>query len=57
MNKIFVYDFPLMYFIAIISVDVYTKIFRLLFHYIKFLAVILYINRLIMLKVAVLAKA
>jgi hypothetical protein len=57
MSKISVYDSPLMHFMAIIGVDVYTKTLQLSFHYIKFLAAVLYINRLIMLKVAVPAKA
>jgi hypothetical protein len=46
-----------MHFIAIISVDAYIKTLQLSFHYIKFLAAVLYINQLIILKVAVLAKA
>jgi hypothetical protein len=54
MSKISVYDSPLMHFMAIISVNAYTKTLRLSFHYTKFLAAILYINRLIMLEVAVL---
>jgi hypothetical protein len=57
MSKISVYDSPLMYFMAIIGVDTYTKTLRSLFYYTKFLAAVLYINRLIMLEVAVLAKA
>jgi hypothetical protein len=55
-NKISVYNSLLIYFIAIISVDIYTKTFRLLFYYTKFLAVVLYINRLIILEVAVPAE-
>lgn len=51
------YDSPLMHFMAIMGVDVYTKTLRLSFHYTKFLAAVLYINRLIILEVAVLAKA
>jgi hypothetical protein len=46
-----------MHFIAIIGVDAYIKTLRLLFYYTKFLVIVLYINRLIMLKVAVLAEA
>jgi hypothetical protein len=57
MSKISVYDFPLIYFMAIMGVDAYTKTLRSSFHYTKFLAAILYINRLIMLKIAVLAEA
>jgi hypothetical protein len=56
MSKISVYDSPLMHFMAIIGIDIYTKIFRLSFHYTKFLAVVLYINRLIILEVAVPAE-
>jgi hypothetical protein len=40
MSKISVYDSPLMHFIAIISVDAYTKTLRLSFHYTKFLAAV-----------------
>jgi hypothetical protein len=57
MSKISVYDSPLMHFIAIIGVDAHTKTLRLSFYYTKFLAVVLYINRLIILEVAVLAEA
>jgi len=56
-SKISVYDSPLMHFLAVISVDAHTKTLRSSFHYTKFLAAVLYINRLIMLKVAVPAKA
>ena len=57
MSKISVYDSPLMHFMAIMGVDVYTKTLRLSFYYTKFLAAVLYINRLIMLEVAVPAEA
>jgi hypothetical protein len=56
MSKISIYDSPLMHLIAIMGVDVYMKTRRLLFYYTKFLAAVLYINRLIMLEVAVLAE-
>ena len=57
MSKISVYDSLLMYFIAIIGVDAYIKTLRLSFYYTKFLAIVLYINRLIILEVVILAKA
>lgn len=57
MSKISIYNSLLMHFIAIISVDIYTKTLRLSFYYTKFLIAILYINRLIILEVAVLAEA
>jgi hypothetical protein len=56
MSKISVYDSPLMHFMAIIGVDAHTKTLRLSFHYTKFLAAVLYINRLIILEVAVPAE-
>jgi hypothetical protein len=56
MSKISVYDSPLIYFMAIIGVDIHTKTLRLSFYYTKFLAAVLYINRLIMLEVAVPAE-
>jgi hypothetical protein len=46
-----------MHFMAIIGVDAYTKTLRLSFYYTKFLAAVLYINRLIILEVAVPAEA
>ena len=57
MSKISVYDSPLMHFMAIMGVDAHTKTLRSSFHYTKFLAAVLYINRLIMLEVAVPAEA
>jgi hypothetical protein len=57
MSKINVYDSLLMHFMAIIGIDVYTKALQSPFHYTKFLAAVLYINRLIMLEVAVPAEA
>jgi hypothetical protein len=57
MRKINVHDSQLMHFMAIIGVDVYTKTLQSPFHYTKFLAAVLYINRLIMLEVAVPAEA
>jgi hypothetical protein len=41
---------------AIMGIDIYTKILRLLFYYTKFLAAILYINWLIILEVTILAE-
>jgi hypothetical protein len=46
-----------MHFMAIIGVDAHIKTLQSSFHYTKFLAAVLYINRLIMLEVAVLAEA
>jgi hypothetical protein len=46
-----------MHFMAIIGVDAHTKTLQSLFYYTKFLAAVLYINRLIILKVAVPAEA
>ena len=57
MSKITVYDSRLMHFMAILGVDAHTKTLRSSFHYTKFLAAVLYINRLIMLEVAVPAEA
>ena len=57
MSKITVYDSLLMHFLAIIGIDTQTKTLRSSFHYTKFLAAVLYINRLIMLEVAVPAQA
>lgn len=57
MSKITIYDSPLMHFLAVIGVDAQTKTLWSSFHYTKLLAVVLYINRLIMLEVAVPAKA
>ncbi|KAH8770267.1 hypothetical protein BGZ57DRAFT_440682 [Hyaloscypha finlandica] len=57
MSKINVYDSPLMHSMAIIDVDVCTKTLQSPFHYTNFLAAVLYINRLIMLEVAVPAEA
>jgi hypothetical protein len=45
-----------MYFLAVIGVDIETKVLRLLFYYIFILAGVLYINRLIILEVAVSAE-
>ena len=56
MNKISIYNSPLIYFITIIDIDIYIKILRLLFYYIKFLIIVLYINRLIILEMTVLIK-
>jgi phosphopantetheine adenylyltransferase len=56
-SKISVYDSLLMHFLAVIDINAHTKTLRSSFHYTKFLAAVLYINRLIMLKVAVPAKA
>ena len=53
MSKITVYDSPLMHFMAIMGVDTHTKTLRSSFGYTKFLAAVLYINRLIMLEVTV----
>jgi hypothetical protein len=57
MSKITVYDSPLMHFLAVMGVDAHTKTLRSSFHYTKFLAAVLYINRLIMLEVAVPVEA
>ncbi len=57
MSKISVYNSLLMHFMAIIGINAYIKTLQLLFYYTKFLAAVLYINRLIILEVAVLAKA
>jgi len=46
-----------MHFMAIIGVDAYIKTLQSPFHYTKFLSALLYINRLIMLEVAVPAEA
>ncbi|KAH6665589.1 hypothetical protein B0J14DRAFT_492486, partial [Halenospora varia] len=51
------YDSPLMHFLAVIGVDAYMKTLWSLLYYTKFLAAVLYINRLIILEVAVPAKA
>jgi hypothetical protein len=56
MSKISVYDSPLMHFMAIMGVDAHMKTLRSSFHYTKFLAAVLYINRLIILEVAVPAE-
>jgi hypothetical protein len=56
MSKIIVYDSPLIYFLAVIGINIQTKTLRLLFGYTKFLAAVLYVNRLIMLEVAVPAE-
>jgi len=57
MSKITVYDSPLMHFLAVMGIDAYTKTLRSSLHYTKFLAAVLYINRLIILEVAVPAEA
>jgi hypothetical protein len=44
MSKISIYDSPLMHFIAIMGVDIYTKTLRSSFYYTKFLVTVLYIN-------------
>ena len=56
MSKISIYNSLLIHFIAIIDIDIYTKTLRLSFHYTKFLITILYINRLIILEVAIPAE-
>jgi hypothetical protein len=56
-SKITVYNSLLIHFIAIIGIDTHTKTLWSSFYYIKFLAAVLYINQLIMLKVAVSAEA
>jgi hypothetical protein len=56
-SKITVYESPLMHFLAVLGVDTHTRAFRSSFFYTPILAGVLYINRLIMLEVAVPAEA
>ena len=56
-SKVTVYDSPLMHFLAVMGVDSQTKTLRPSFYYTPILAGVLYINRLIMLEVAVPAEA
>jgi hypothetical protein len=56
-SKITVYDSPLMHFLAVMGVDTQTQALRSSFYYTPILAGVLYINRLIMLEVAVPAEA
>jgi hypothetical protein len=57
MSKITVYDSPLMHFLAVMGVDTATRALRPSFFYTPILAGVLYINRLIMLEVAVPVEA
>lgn len=52
-SRITVYESPLMHFLAVMGVDAQTNTFRRSFYYTPILAGVLYINRLILLEVAV----